>query len=155
MGRIGASTKSFGDGPNRSEYEELTNKLGLRDIVSFHGLKTKQEVAEFMRQCDFFVLSSLWENLPCVLIEAMASGLPIVATKVGGIHEIINEKVGVLVPPKDVKALTEAIDHMLDHYQDYSAREIAEYAFDRFSYEAVGRQLNEIYKELIANKKQS
>jgi len=144
-----------GDGPNRSEYEELTNKLGLRDIVSFHGLKTKQEVAEFMRQCDFFVLSSLWENLPCVLIEAMASGLPIVATKVGGIHEIINEKVGVLVPPKDVKALTEAIDHMLDHYQDYSAREIAEYAFDRFSYEAVGRQLNEIYKELIANKKQS
>ena len=140
-----------GDGPNRNEYEGQVQKLGLQGIVRFHGLKTKPEVAEFMRRSDFFVLPSIWENLPCVLIEAMASGLPIVATKVGGIPEIINEKVGVLVAPKDVEALVKSIDYMLDHYRDYSAREIAQYAQARFSYEAVGRRFNEIYKGLTSD----
>lgn len=145
---------SVGSGPNRAEYKNLVNKLGLADVVHFHGLKTKPEVAGFMKQSDFFVLPSLWENLPCVLIEAMASGLPIVATEVGGIPEIINEKVGVLVPPKDVEALAEAIDYMLDHYQDYSAKGIMQYSLERFSYEAVGTQLDGIYKGLIANEKE-
>jgi len=142
-----------GDGPNRNEYEELANQLELADVVCFHGLKTKREVARFMRQSDFFVLPSEWENLPCVLIEAMASGLPIVATKVGGIPEIINEKIGVLVPPKEVEALAKAVDYMLDHYRDYSARGITQYALERFSYEAVGRQFDAIYKGLMANEK--
>lgn len=142
---------SVGDGPNRAEYENQVNKLGLADVVHFHGLKTKPEVAGFMKQSNFFVLPSLWENLPCVLIEAMASGLPIVATEVGGIPEIINEKVGVLVPPKDVEALAEAIDYMLDHYQDYSTKEIAQYASERFSYETVGKQLLEIYEKVMSN----
>ena len=64
-----------GDGPNRSEYEETVRELGLPDFVHFHGLKTKQEVAGFMKRCDFFVLPSLWENLPCVLICSSSSGL--------------------------------------------------------------------------------
>ena len=140
-----------GDGPNRKEYEELTKKLGLKQLVRFHGLKTKQEVAEFMRNCNFFVLASLWENLPCVLIEAMASGLPIVSTKVGGIPEIINEKVGILVPPGDVDALTKAIDYMLGHWQDYSSEKISQYAKDNFSYEAVGKSLNNIYNDVMRN----
>jgi len=117
-----------GDGPNRAEYEELSHKLGLRDIVRFHGLKTKQEVVEFMRKADIFVLPSEWENLPCVIIEAMASGLPVVATKVGGIPEIISGKIGLLVPPRDTEALARAVDYMLDHYQDYSTEELFKYA---------------------------
>lgn len=143
-----------GDGPNRAEYEELSYKLGLQNIVRFHGLKTKQEVAEFMRKADVFVLPSEWENLPCVLIEAMASGLPIVATKVGGIPEIVNEKMGFLVLPRDTEALARAIDYMLDHYQDYSTEELFKYARGRFSYEAIGKQLSEIYKVVIADEKE-
>ena len=138
-----------GDGPNRKEYGELSRKLQLEDIVYFHGLKTKQEVAKFMKYSNFFVLPSEWENLPCVLIEAMSSGLPIVATKVGGIPEIINKKVGVLVPPKNVNALSKAIAYMLDHYKDYSAKAISEYANSNFSYEAVGKKLDNIYNEIV------
>jgi len=141
-----------GDGPNRKEYEELMRELGLAEIVEFHGLKSKEEVAEHMRQCDFFVLPSLWENLPCVLIEAMASGLPIVASRVGGIPEIINKQVGILTLPKDVDSLTTALDYMLDHYQDYSPEKISQYAKDNFSYEAVGRKLDRIYREVIHEK---
>ncbi len=139
----------IGDGPERKKYEELTRSLGLSEIVHFHGFKSKSEVADFMRNSSFLVLPSLWENLPCVLIEAMASGLPIIASKIGGIPEIINNKIGVLVPPKDVDALANAIDWMLDHYKDYSKEEIVQYVKDKFSYKAVGKTIDKIYREII------
>ena len=138
-----------GDGPNRAEYEQMVAELGLSDRVKFHGLKSKPEVAEFMRQCDFFVLPSIWENLPVVLIEAMASGKPVVASRVGGIPEMVNDEVGCLVSPKDVDALAQAIDHMLDRSQNYSASNIAKYAIRRYNFQQVGRQLHDIYHKLL------
>jgi len=141
-----------GDGPNRAEYEELTRKLGLQDIVRFHGLKTKQEVAEFMRKADVFVLPSEWENLPCVIIEAMASGLPIVATNVGGIPEIVNNEAGILVPPKDAQALAQALSDVLENLDQYQGERIAWQAKQRFSREVVGQMLDNLYKELVRAK---
>ena len=135
-----------GDGPNRAEYEELTRKLGLQDIVRFHGLKSKQEVAEFMRKADVFVLPSEWENLPCVIIEAMASGLPVVATNVGGIPEMVSNEVGLLVPPRDSEKLMQALDHMLDTVsKHYPGGSIAARARDLYSYENVGKKLTKLY----------
>jgi len=140
-----------GDGPNRAEYEELGRKLGLEEIVFFHGrLKTKQEVAELMRKCVFFVLPSLAENFGVVLIEAMACGKPVVATATVGASEIVSDKVGKLVPPGDSEALAEAIDYMLDHYSDYDWGEICQYVRSHFSYEVVGKKLHSIYRELTA-----
>ena len=138
-----------GDGPNRAEYEELTRKLGLQDVVRFRGLKTKQEVAEFMRKADVFVLPSEWENLPCVIIEAMASGLPIVATNVGGIPEMVSNEVGRLAPPGDPEALARALDYMLDHYGEFSSEALARYAQERYSYQAVGRKLDQLYRSVL------
>jgi glycosyltransferase involved in cell wall biosynthesis len=137
-----------GDGPNAKEYKELAFQFSLEKVVNFHGIKTKEEVAEFMRKADFFVLPSKWENLPCVLIEAMASGLPIVATNVGGIPELINDNVGILVPPRDAEALAVAINHLLDHSDKYSSEKIASYAYKQFSYRIIGRQLDAIYRRL-------
>ncbi|MEA1904877.1 MAG: glycosyltransferase [Candidatus Hadarchaeota archaeon] len=138
-----------GDGPNRTEYEQMVAELGLSDRVKFHGLKSKPEVAEFMRRCDFFVLPSLFETFGAVLVEALACGKPVIATNIGGPNEIVTEEVGRLVPPKDADALTEAIDCMLDRYDMYSSDEIAAYAKRRFSYEAVGRQLDEVYRWVV------
>lgn len=87
-----------GDGPNRAEYETLASKLGLDGIVYFHGLKTKREVAEFMRRADVFVLPSLVETFGVVFIEALACGKPVIATKIGGPSEIVTPEVGLLVP---------------------------------------------------------
>jgi glycosyltransferase involved in cell wall biosynthesis len=134
-----------GDGPNRSEYEELTRKLGLQDVVRFHGLKSKQEVADFMRQADIFVLPSEWENLPCVIIEAMASGLPVVATNVGGIPEMVSDEVGILVQPGDARDLAEALGHILEHLDQYQSGKIAGQAKQRFSYTAVSQMLVNLY----------
>jgi len=138
-----------GDGPYRKQYKEYAYELGIKDKVNFHGLKTKEEIAQFMRNADIFVLPSVWENLPCVLIEAMASGLPIIASKIGGIPEIMNKKTGIIVPPKNKEALFSAISYMLNHTQDYSKDEIASYAKNNFSYEVVGKQFNNIYKKLL------
>ena len=138
-----------GDGPNRQDYEQLSANLGLDAAVAFHGQKAKEEVAAFMRNCDFYVQSSLWENLPCVLIEATACGKPVVATNVGGTSEIVDSENGVLVPPDDAKALRDAVEYMLDNYQTYASEIIARHARDRFSYEAVGRMLDEVYRELV------
>jgi len=138
-----------GDGPNRAEYEELTRKLGLQDVVRFHGLKTKQEVAEFMKHCDIFVLPSLFETFGVVLIEAMACGKPLIATDIGGPNEIITPEVGVLVPPGDSEALARTLDYMLNHYGEYPSETLVRYARERYSYQAVGRKLDQIYRSVL------
>ena len=139
-----------GEGPNRSEYEQLAKDWELNNVVKFHG--RQPEIASFMRECDFFVLPSLYENFGVVYAEAMACGKPVIATNAGGPREIVNEDVGILVPPKDVEALREAIEYMLDNYQSYSPEEIVQYARERFSYEAVGQMLDQVYKSITKEK---
>lgn len=139
----------IGDGPNRQEYERLANGLGISDVVKFHGIKTKKEIADFMRRSHIFILTSLYENLPCVLIEALTSGLPIVATNVGGIPEIINENVGILVEPKNSHTFAIAIENMIHKLPIYPSLEISEYSQKKFSYEAIGEKLNDIYNSCI------
>lgn len=136
-----------GDGPNRAEYEAMVADLGLEGYVAFHGLQPKQEVARFMRCCDFFVLPSLWETFGVVLVESMASGKPVVATDVGAVSELVNGEVGLLVTSADADALGNGIEHMLNHCKSYHPEKIADYARENFSYGAVGKLLDQIYRE--------
>lgn len=138
-----------GDGPKRKDYEALTQEKGLNDIITFHGLKTKTEVAEFMCHCDFYVQTSLYETFGVTFIEAMACGKPIIATTLPALQEKIDPNKGILVPPKDVDSLTDALDDMLDRYQDYSSKDIARFAQDHFGYESVGVRLTAIYNAVL------
>jgi len=140
----------IGDGPNREEYEDMALELGLSDKVKFHGLKTKQQVAEYMRKCDFFVLPSVFETFSVVTIEALACGKPVIATFSGGPEDFVTKEVGILIPIRDVNSLANAVNYMLDNYQNYSSERIAEYARERFSLQAVGQALNGIYRELVS-----
>jgi len=137
-----------GDGARREEYESLARDLGIADMVTFHGFRPKYEVAAFMRQADLFVLPSLWENLPCVLLEAMASGLPIIATLAGGIPEIMDAKMGRLVSPGNVPELAAALDEALESLDTYDRADIARKA-ERYSPVAVGRSIDAIYRDLL------
>ena len=78
-----------GDGPDRQELETFTNRLGLRERVYFTGQRNKKETLNIMCACNIFVLNSSYEGFPHVILEAMALGLPVVATDVGGISEVI------------------------------------------------------------------
>jgi len=138
-----------GNGPHKTEYEEFSKGLGLEKEVYFHGLKTKEDVAIFMKQCDFLILPSIWENQPNVLIEAMACGKPVIATNVGGVPEIIKAESGLLIPPRNIHALAEAIGFMIKKHGSYDSSEIASYARERFGYAAVGLCLNNLYRKAL------
>lgn len=139
-----------GDGPQRGELEQQARRLGLSSQVTFAG--QCDPVEESYGKFDLFVSSSLSEGLPVTVLEAMASGLPIVATHVGATPEVIEDgRSGLLVPPNDVKALSEALLCLIKD------RELAmrlataghERAGQRFSAEAMTRQTESVYEEML------
>jgi glycosyltransferase involved in cell wall biosynthesis len=143
----GATLEVVGDGELRGELERRADSLGLGDRVRFLGELPKREVAELMRAADLFVLPSLAENLPVVLIEAQASGLPAVATRVGGVPELVDDAAGVLAPPSDPPALAAAIRDALSRDFDRSA--LAARARARYGYDAIGERWTAIYERLL------
>lgn len=97
-----------GDGEERRPLEQLAREVGVADRVRFHGYSDDPE--QWMAGRPIFVLPSRWEGLPLALLEAMASGCPIVATDVGGVGKVLEHGTsGVLVPPNSVEGLIEAI----------------------------------------------
>jgi glycosyltransferase involved in cell wall biosynthesis len=137
-----------GEGPARGDHESRVASSSLAAHVAFHGPLTKREVGDMMRASDMLVLPSRFENLPCVIIEAMACGLPVVATRVGGIPELVSELEGVLVPPGDVPALVDALDSVLSGSEAFDRERIASSALARFGLDAVGAQLTEVYESV-------
>lgn len=104
----------IGDGTERAGLEALTRDLGLGGVVTFAGPKTQDQVAEALATADLFVLPSFAEGVPVVLMEAMASSLPVVSTRIAGIPELVEDRVsGRLVPPGNQAALAEAIAALL------------------------------------------
>lgn len=78
-----------GDGPLRQELERTVHRLGLVDCVTWHGWRSKEEVAALYRRADCFVNPSLYEGMPNTVLEAMASGLPVIASNVGGNDDLV------------------------------------------------------------------
>jgi glycosyltransferase involved in cell wall biosynthesis len=138
-----------GDGEEREVLEKTAADMELLNReVFFQGQKSPLEVAAAMREADIFVLFSDYENSPCVIVEAMASGLPVIATDVGGIPELVNEKTGILVNPQDETELSKKLNFMMDNYRTYDKNEIRKEAVKRFSYETIGQQFFAIYQTL-------
>jgi glycosyltransferase involved in cell wall biosynthesis len=100
-----------GDGPNRPMLQELVAGLGLEHRVRFLGVR--DDMPRLLAAADLATLASDWEGLPVAVLEAMAAGLPIVATAVDGVAEAVGHGGGLLVPPGDPQALTEALSRML------------------------------------------
>jgi sugar transferase (PEP-CTERM/EpsH1 system associated) len=97
-----------GDGPLFGMIREKVRAAGLGDVVWMPGSRT--DIAELMSGFDVFALPSIAEGTPVTILEAMASGLPVVASKVGGIPEVVGQQTtGLLVPPSDPAALAEAL----------------------------------------------
>lgn len=140
----------IGTGPARPEYEARALGAGLQESVFFHGTKRKREVAEMMSTADVFVLPSRYDNMPCAVVEAMASGLPVVSTLVGGIPEMVTEDAGILVPRDDPLALADGLDAVLSNLDSYDRAALAASAGSRYSLEAVGAQLQTIYESVCS-----
>ncbi len=145
-----------GGGPEEKGLRRIARKLGLEKKILFLGARA--DAAAIMALFDVFVLPSLWEGLPLVLIEAAAQGKPIVATAVDGTKEIIDDgKTGILVPPKSPQALSEAVLRLLED-PDRASR-MAERARavipERFPLRRMVEQTQNLYLKLYAKKKQA
>lgn len=141
----------IGDGPERSNVESLIKNANLSDRVLL--LTTNQVTApRWLKAFDLFVLPSAKEGFPYAILEAMSAGLPIVATEVGAIPEMIeNKKSGLLVPPKSPDALRAAIESIRkDENLRTNLGKNAEIEFkQRFSKEKMVRQTTDLYRSLL------
>ena len=149
-GRFDARLDVVGAGALRARLEDHAGRLDLGESVRFHGELRKEEVAELMRAADLFVLPSLHETFGCVLIEAMASGLPSVATAVGGVPEVLESGAGTLVAPREPHALAAAIEETLT--RRFDPAQLAREAEERYGYDAFARGWTEVYAELDADR---
>jgi glycosyltransferase involved in cell wall biosynthesis len=141
-----------GDGDEKDRFINMAKELNINDNVRFHGMKSKEEVAMFMRNCDFYVQPSFYETFGITFIEAMACGKPVIGTRIPALEEKIGKDAGILVPVRDADALSDAINYMLDNYQNYSPEKISQHIINSYSYETVGKKLNDIYIDIVSDK---
>jgi colanic acid/amylovoran biosynthesis glycosyltransferase len=107
----------IGSGYLEKNLKNLVKQLGLENNIFFLGEKTHEEVIEIMNKTDIFILPSIAEALPVVLMEAQAIGLPVIATSVGSVDQVVmNGKSGFIVPKMDSDALAEKMVYLIDHH---------------------------------------
>ena len=138
--------KLIGEGMDLDLMKEKAKNLQLINKVSFTGLLQGQALADELSSGDFLVLSSNYENMPVVILEALASGLPVVSTNVGGIKEMIDDTKGILVEPRNKEALAEAMIKMIETHKNYDANYLRNSVIEKYGYESVGMFLSRLYK---------
>ena len=139
-----------GKGPDQSSVQMRAQQLGIENNFRFTGFVKDEDLPFYYNAADFFVLpSKSGEGLPLVALEAMACGLPVIATNVGGISEILMEKWGKLVPPNQPELLAKAVLEFAN--VDFSSRrkELRAVMEEKFSWDKNVESLVEIYEELI------
>ncbi len=139
----------IGEGPLTPNLKDLAAELGVSERVEFRGAAIPAEIADRLRASDVFVLSSLSENMPLAVLEALCCGLPVAATDVGGVPEAVGDD-GVLAPSGDPDALAGAIEQVVSRLDRYERADIAARAAERWSFEAVGGIWDEIYRSVAA-----
>jgi glycosyltransferase involved in cell wall biosynthesis len=144
-----------GDGVLRSEIEELITKLGMDGKILLLGWRN--DIPEILSCIDVLVLTSLWEGLPRVFPQAMASGVPVVATEVDGAPEAIKNGInGYLLPPKDINAMAEKVIYLIRHPE--KAQEMGEKGkglVEEFDIWKMLAQQEELYASLLKSDKES
>jgi glycosyltransferase involved in cell wall biosynthesis len=139
-----------GDGIHFEKLKVYAGELNLKDIfVFFTGLRENTELVELMQLASFQVLFSRDENLPVVIPESFACGVPFISTNVGGISEHLHESLGMLIHSEDEDALLNSIEQMLDHPERYNKDQIRRYAIDNFSKQVIGEQLRNVYLRVL------
>lgn len=144
-----------GDGPLLQEAKDFVRKHGLQARVQFLG--NRQDIAKLLRQSDLFVLLSDWEGLPLSILEAMRSGLPIIASDVGGVKEAVTDSVnGYLVPKNDEEELLHRLSHLLS---DSSLRrdmgnESRRLFEEKFTFHKMLTKTDRLYSKVIQEKQE-
>jgi glycosyltransferase involved in cell wall biosynthesis len=153
--RLAVKRKDFichlaGTGPDWDRMKELAYDLGILDeFVTFNGLLDEEALVKAMNEADFLVLSSHYETFASVIIESLACGTPVVATRTGIVPEVVVPLTGITVEPGDEDELEAAVGKMLDDCRNYDRLKIRESVLHGFSMDEVGKQLEAIYDRIL------
>ena len=140
-----------GDGPLKGELDSMIRRLGISGRVRLIGLRL--DVPNLYAASDALVLSSAWEGMPVVILEAMASSTPVVATSVGAVPEMVSDGVsGLIVPPHDHEALADAMGKMMN-LPEKTRQRLGRAGYDRvlseFSRESVIDKWEDLFERLL------
>ena len=128
---------------------QQAKELGLYNtIVYFKAAIPYAAVAAEMQQSSALLLFSRFENLPCVILEALCTGLPVISSDVGGIKEVVTATNGMLVESENIAALAAAMCRMMDEYHNYDRQQIAAAASQLFNYQVVGKRYADVCKQI-------
>ncbi|PZP52236.1 MAG: hypothetical protein DI598_01270 [Pseudopedobacter saltans] len=130
---------------------EMEQQYGISDGIILTSTLPYNEVAQYMQSSDCFLLFSSSENQPCVLLESLCCGLPIISSNVGGIGEIIDSNNGALIVAGDVKQLVSQMSYMINHNIQYPKYQISKNAASEYSYEKIGSDINDIYQTVLSD----
>jgi glycosyltransferase involved in cell wall biosynthesis len=142
----------LGDGPAREELEKHVASRGLQGSVYFPGARPNEQVADWLSAADVFVLASHAEGLPNIVLEAMACGLPVVASDVGGTGEALADGFGVLFGPGDVPSLTRGLLKLADapELRERLGSKARDRVKVRFSWDRVARTYLALYSDMLS-----
>ncbi len=139
-------------GNMNSELLNIADDLGLlNETVYFEKEIPYTEVAWRMQQSSALLLFSRYENLPCIVLEALCCGLPVISSRVGGLAEVINHNNGLLVEKENIAELVKAMQQMMDGYHHYNRPAIAAAASVLYNYTVVGSSITDAYSSIIKN----
>lgn len=139
----------IGAGPLDSQLKKQVFDLAIQEQVSFLGSLERKVIAHYMQQSDCFVLPSQAETFGVVYIEALASGLPVIATKCGGPETFVNEMNGILIDVDNKKELVSSMKYMSQNIQKYNKLLISNKIIEEFSPEVVARKIINEYKRIL------
>jgi len=137
-----------GEGPERRNLQQLIDELKLHDRIKLVGQKSRNEIRELFIESKSFVLPSFVETFGVVFIEALASGLPVIATSSGGPETFITKEDGILIPVNNIQALVGALRDMYFNINMYDKKKISERCISKFSSEVIGNQIMQVYKTI-------
>ncbi len=149
------SLRIAGDGPERARLEAAVQRLGLESSVEFRGWLEHEDVPAFLNELDVFVMPSTWEGFGVAAAEASAAGLPVVATNVYGIPDVVSDgETGLLVPPKDPDALARAIGQLVaDSRLRAKLGEAGRtYIARHYDWTENAQQMASLYERMLANR---
>ncbi|PKP33650.1 MAG: hypothetical protein CVU00_10485 [Bacteroidetes bacterium HGW-Bacteroidetes-17] len=142
----------IGEGEDFDRMKQVSDKYRLTNKqVFFEGMLQEKKLTEAISSADLMILFSHYENLPVVILESFACGVPVISSRVGGIHEHLNSKRGALVEAGNEDQFLKILNHTLDELAFFNKNEIRQYAIDHFGKEVIGKKLYDIYTSIYKN----
>ena len=135
-------------GENSNKYRSLIEKLNLKNIQIIDQIPYNK-VPQYLKNSSVFVLFSNYENLPCVILESFACGVPVISTNVGGIHEYFPRNFGYLIEPKDKTSLENSILKIYNNEINLDKKLMHTYAEDNLGVKIIGETFSKLYTKIL------